>query len=55
MGGVRTVPFVIVKDDNSDHYWPENPQRRYSKLPAWMFWGTLTKGRKKPLRVLSKE
>ena len=45
-GGAHTVSFVTVKEDRSDRYLPENLQRKYSKLPAWMFWGTLIKGRK---------
>ena len=54
-GGAYTVSFVTVKEDGSDRYLPENLQRKYSKLPAWMFWGTLIKGRKGPYVFFEKE
>jgi hypothetical protein len=41
MGGVHTLLFVTVKEDNSDRLQPENLQHKYLKRPAWMFWGTL--------------
>ena len=54
-GGAHTVSFVTVKEDGSDRYLPENLQRKYSKLPAWMFWGTLVSGRKGPFIFFEKE
>jgi transposase len=55
MGGAHTLSFVTVKDDNSDRLQPENLQHKYSKLPAWMFWGTIVKGTKGPYVFIEKE
>lgn len=54
-GGAHTVSFVTVKEDNSDRFWPENLQRKHSRLPAWMFWGTMIGGRKGPYVFFEKE
>ena len=53
-GGAHTVSFVTVKEDSSDRYLPENLQRKYSKLPAWMFGGLLFLARKGPLYSLKR-
>jgi hypothetical protein len=55
MGGTHTRSFVTIKEDNSDRYRPENLQHKYSKLPAWMFWGTIAKGTKGPCVFFEKE
>jgi transposase len=55
MGGAHTHSFVTVKEDNSDRLQPENLQHKYSKLPAWMFWGTLAQGTKGPCVFFEKE
>ena len=34
MGGAHTTSYVIVKQDGSDRYLPENLQQKYSKGPA---------------------
>jgi transposase len=55
MGGAHTLSFVTVREDNSDRLQPENLQRKYSKLPAWMFWGTIVRGTKGPFVFFEKE
>jgi hypothetical protein len=55
MGGAHTLSFVTIKDDNSDRLQPENLQHKYSKLPAWMFWGTIIRGTKGPFVFIEKE
>ena len=55
MGGAHTLSFVTVKEDNSDRLQPENLQHKYSKCPAWMFWGTLVRGTKGPCVFIEKE
>ena len=47
-GGAHTQQYVTVKEDGSDRFLPENTQHKYSKLPAWMFYGTIVNGRKGP-------
>jgi hypothetical protein len=55
MGGAHTLSFITIKDDNSDRLQPENLQHKYSKLPAWMFWGTIVRGTKGPYVFIEKE
>jgi len=55
MGGAHTLSFVTVKEDYSDRYQPDNLQHKYSKLPAWMFWGTIVQGTKGPFIFFEKE
>jgi hypothetical protein len=55
MGGTHTLSFVTIKEDNSDRLQPENLQHKYSKLPAWMFWGTIVRGTKGPCVFFEKE
>ena len=55
MGGAHTRSFVTIKEDNSDRFQPENLQHKYSKLPAWMFWGTIVRGTKGPCVFIEKE
>ena len=55
IGGAYTLLFVTVKEDNSDRLQPENLQHKYSKCPAWMFWGTLVRGIKGPCVFIEKE
>lgn len=55
MGGAHTASYVTVRQDGSDRYAPENLQHKYRKLPAWMFFGTIYKGRKGPAIFWEKE
>ena len=48
MGGAHTTSYVTVKEDGSDRYLPENLQHKYSKVPAWMFYGSIVGGRRGP-------
>ena len=48
MGGAHTTSYVTVKKDGSDRYNAENVTHKYSKCPAWMFWGSIVNGRKGP-------
>ena len=54
-GGAHTQQYVTVKEDGSDRFLPENTQHKYSKLPAWMFYGTIVNGRKGPAVFWEKE
>jgi hypothetical protein len=54
-GGAHTQSYVTVKEDGSDRYAPENVQHKYSKLPAWMFHGTIVFGGKGPATFWEKE
>jgi hypothetical protein len=54
-GGAHTESWVIVKEDGSDRYWPENLQHKYLKAPAWMFHGTIIDGKKGPAVFWEKE
>jgi hypothetical protein len=53
MGGAHRRSFVTIKEDEA--YMPENLQHKYSKLPAWMFWGTIVKGTKGPCVFIEKD
>jgi hypothetical protein len=53
MGGAHTRSFVTIKEGEA--YMPENLQHKYSKLPAWMFWGTIVRGTKGPYVFIEKE
>ena len=55
MGGAHTTSYVIVKQDGSDRYLPENLQHKYSKGPAWMFHGSIVNGKKGPTKFREKE
>jgi transposase len=46
MGGAHTAFYVKVKKNGLDRYKVENVTYKYSKCPAWMFWGTIVGGRK---------
>jgi hypothetical protein len=54
-GGARTQEYVTVKEDGSDQYSPDSLQHKYSKLPAWMFHGTIVAGKKGPATFWEKE
>jgi len=41
IGGAHGVCWVTVKIDGSDRFLLENLQHKYSKLPGWMFHGTI--------------
>ena len=55
MGGAHTVSYVTVKADGSNRYTLENVSHKYSKAPAWMFHGTIFKGKKGPAVFWEKE
>ena len=46
MGEAHTTSYVTVLEDGSDQYLPENVQYKYSKAPAWMFFGSIIGGKK---------
>jgi hypothetical protein len=46
MGGAHTTSYVTVKTSGMDWYNSENVTHKYSKCPAWMFWGSIVNGRK---------
>ena len=46
MGGAHTASYVTVKKNGLDRYEAENVTHKYSKCPAWMFWGMIVGGRK---------
>ena len=54
-GGAYTQEYVTVKEDGSDQYSPDCLQHKYSKLPAWMFHGTIVGGRKGPATFWEKD
>jgi hypothetical protein len=55
MGGAHTTSYVTVLQDHSEDYDPDHVQHKYSKAPAWMFWGSIINGRKGPCRFWEKE
>jgi hypothetical protein len=55
MGSAHTTSYVTVLQDYSEDYDPDNLQHKYSKAPAWMFWGSIINGRKGPCRFWEKE
>lgn len=48
MGGPFTTSYVTVKPDGSGRYLPENLQHKYSKVLAWIFHGSIVRGKKGP-------
>ena len=54
-GGAHTTSYVTVKKDGSDRYLSENLQHKYSKAPAWMFYGVIVGGKKGPAIFWEKE
>jgi hypothetical protein len=55
MGGAHTQAWVTVKEDGSDRLDPACVKHKYSKLPAWMFHGTIVMGGKGPATFWEKE
>jgi hypothetical protein len=55
MGGAHTQSYVTVKEDGSDRFDSACLQHKYSKLPAWMFHGTIVMGGKGPATFWEKE
>ena len=47
-GGAHSNAYVTVLEDGSDRLLPECLQHKYSKVPAWMFWGSIVDGKKGP-------
>ncbi|KAH7412853.1 hypothetical protein BKA64DRAFT_740607 [Cadophora sp. MPI-SDFR-AT-0126] len=41
-GGAHTMEYITVKKDSSEKLDLESIVHKYSKLPAWMFYGTIT-------------
>ena len=60
-GGAFTQSVVTVlidgdkEDINRDRYTPGCVQHKYSKRPAWMFYGTICNGKKGPVVFWEKE
>ena len=54
MGGAHTTAYITCKKDGSDRYNKDNIQHKYSKLPSWMFHGTIINGHKGPARFWEK-
>jgi hypothetical protein len=48
MGEAYTTSYFTVKKDSSDRYNPENLRPKYSKAPAWIFYGLIVGGKKGP-------
>jgi hypothetical protein len=46
MGGAHTQEYVTLKTDGSDKYDCDCLQHKYSKRPAWMFYGMIVFGGK---------
>ena len=42
IGGAHTMEYITVKEDGSERIDPKTVTHKYSKLPAWMFFGTIT-------------
>jgi hypothetical protein len=55
MGGVYTRAWVTVKEDGSDRFDLACVKHKYSKLPAWMFHGTIVMGGKGLVTFWEKE
>jgi transposase len=55
MGGGHTTSYVTILEDGSDRFLTENLHHKYSKAPAWMFWGSIVDGRKGPAVFWEKE
>ena len=55
MGRAHTTSHVTVLTDHSEDYHPDHLQHKYSKAPAWMFWGSIVNRRKGPCRFWEKE
>ena len=53
-GGAHTMEYMTVKADGSEKLDPKTVTHKYSKLPAWMFFGTITIRGKKPAHFWEK-
>ena len=42
MGGAHTMEYITVKENGSEKLDSKIVTHKYSKLPAWMFFGTIT-------------
>jgi hypothetical protein len=47
-GGAYTNSYITCLQDGSDRLLPECVRHKYSKLPAWIFWGSIVNGKKGP-------
>ena len=54
-GGAHTSAYITCLQDGSDRLLPECVRHKYSKLPAWMFWGSIVEGKKGPSLFWEKE
>jgi hypothetical protein len=55
IGGVYTVLYITVKADDSEAVLPKTVTYKYSKAPAWMFYGTIVNRHKGPAIFWEKE
>src|SRR5436190_17984909 len=55
LGGAYTPSYVTVKKDGSAWYFPDNLQHKYSKAPAWIFYGVMVGYKKCPTIFWEKE
>jgi hypothetical protein len=55
IGSVYITSYITVLQDYSEDYNPDNLQYKYSKVLAWMFWGSIINGRKGLYRFWEKE
>jgi transposase len=54
-GGAHTNSYITCLKDGSDRLLPECVRHKYSKLPVWMFWGSIVDGKKGPSLFWEKE
>jgi DDE superfamily endonuclease len=54
-GGAHTSSYITCLKDGSDRLLPECVRHKYSKLPSWMFWGSIVDGKKGPALFWEKE
>jgi hypothetical protein len=55
MGGAHTDSWVTVLDNGSEKYLPACVKHKYSKLPAWLFHGSIVDRHKGPCCFWEKE
>jgi transposase len=54
-GGAHTNSYITCLQDGSDRLLPECVRHAYSKLPSWIFWGSIVDGKKGPSLFWEKE
>ena len=55
IGGTYTIQYITCKKDSSNRYNVDTTQHKYSKAPAWMFYGIIVGGKKGPALFWEKE